>query len=181
MNRIIKKITAGIMAVLLLVMMAVPVVLAEDQSPADIEPQFEQKAEETAEPASEPGDSAEPQPEETQTAEPEDTAEPEAETATEPELVVIPKEQIPLAGGAEPSVTINADCNIGSLNIGDRLELTAELTGFNGMDASIRWQARQNGQWKDLKGENSTKLVVRITEDNADWAYRVAVDAQLGV
>lgn len=165
------------MATLLFVLITAPVVMAEDQSPVEIQPQIEQKAEETAEPATDPADAVEPQPEEPQTAELEATSEPEAETTAEPELVVIPEEQIPLAGGAEPSVTISTNDNIGSLNIGDRLVLTAELTGFNGMDTSIRWQALQNGQWKDLKGENSTKLVVKITEDNADWAYRVAVDA----
>jgi hypothetical protein len=46
------------------------------------------------------------------------------------------------------------------------------------MDSAIRWQALVNGQWKDIPDEHSIKLVIKINSDNANWAYRAAVDAQ---
>ena len=93
-------------------------------------------------------------------------------------MIEIPDEQVPLAGGREPSVNIRANRDIGALEIGDSLVLTCELSGFTGLEHEIRWQARVNGQWKDLSGENSETLVIRITSENADWAYRAAVDAK---
>jgi len=56
--------------------------------------------------------------------------------------------------------------------------LTAELAGFDGMRTSIRWQAKKNGEWTDLKGEHGIRLTITMTPDNAEWAYRVAVDAE---
>lgn len=110
------------------------------------------------------------------TVEPEATGEPE--TAGETILVEIPDEQVPLAGGQEPIVSVRANRDIGSLAIGDSLVLTCELNGFGGLLYAIRWQACVNGEWRDLSGENSDKLVIKVTSENADWAYRAAVDAQ---
>ena len=102
----------------------------------------------------------------------------EPETTDEVILVDIPDEQVPLAGGPEPSVTVWANRDISALGLGDTLELTCELSGFGGLEYAIRWQACVNGEWKDLPGENSDTLNIRITRENADWAYRAAVDAQ---
>lgn len=93
------------------------------------------------------------------------------------EIEVIEEDPVPLAGGLAPSVVIRANRDIGNLRIGDELVLTAELNGFQGLKCAIRWQARKDGQWQDLKGQDSTRLTIRITEENASWAYRVAVDA----
>jgi hypothetical protein len=88
------------------------------------------------------------------------------------------EEKIPLAWGAEPTVAVCTGNDLGKLCIGDTLVLTAELNGFDGMKYSLQWQARDHGKWKDLDGENATSLKILITEDNADWAYRAAVDTQ---
>ncbi len=100
---------------------------------------------------------------------------------TGPELIgeteIIEEEPVPLAGGPAPSVTIRTSRDIKDLRIGDELVLTAELNGFQDLECAIRWQAFEDGQWKDIKGQGSTRMTIRITEDNASWAYRVAVDA----
>ncbi len=98
-----------------------------------------------------------------------DAADPKAE------LTDISDYPIPLAG-VQPSVTVRLGGDSDNLRIGDELVLYAELSGFEGLRTSIRWQAGQDGQWKDLRGENKTRLTIVITQDNADCAYRVAVD-----
>jgi hypothetical protein len=108
--------------------------------------------------------------------EPEATVEPE--TTDETILVEIPDEQVPLADGQEPSVIVRANRNLSALEIGDSLVLTCELSGFGGLGYEIRWQALVNGEWRNLPGEDSDTLTIRITSENADWAYRAAVDAQ---
>ncbi len=101
------------------------------------------------------------------------------ETEPEPagEIEIIEDELVPLAGGPAPSVVIRANRDIKTLRVGDELVLTAELNGFQGLEYAIRWQACEDGQWRDIKGQDSTRMIIRITEDNASWAYRVAVDA----
>lgn len=99
------------------------------------------------------------------------------EAIDQTELVDNPDAQVPLAGG-EPRVSVRANRDIRALAIGDSLVLTCELSGFGGLEYAIRWQACVNGQWMDLPGENSDTLVIQITSENADWAYRAAVDAQ---
>ena len=107
-----------------------------------------------------------------------DAVEPQAEATDEVILVEIPDEQVPLAGGPEPSVTVWANRDISALGFGDTLKLTCELSGFGGLEYTIRWQACVNGEWRDLPGEYSDTLNIKITRENADWAYRAAVDAQ---
>ena len=101
------------------------------------------------------------------------------ETEPEPagEIEIIEDELVPLAGNPTPSVVIRANRDIKTLRVGDELVLTAELNGFQGLEYAIRWQAYEEGQWRDIKGQDSTRMIIRITEDNASWAYRVAVDA----
>lgn len=137
---------------------------------------FEPSSDETAseEPVAREPEALEPQAE--ATVEPEATGEPE--TSDETVLVEIPDEQVPLAGGQEPSVSIRANRDIGSLAIGDSLMLTCELNGFGGLEYAIRWQACVNGEWRNLSGEYSETLIIKVTSENADWAYRAAVDAQ---
>ena len=205
MNHMVRKVSAVILAMLLAALMIAPAVLAEDQA-AETAPQTEQapeseqkidaQAEETAaeepQPAEAASEEAAPEeaaaeeavaeeevvPEEPQVEEEQLVEEPEAAVTDEPELVEIQDEQIPLAGGAQPNVSIRANRDLNALRVGDKLVLTAELTGFDGMETTIRWQAKKNGEWTDLKGENGAKLTITITEDNANWAYRVAVDVQ---
>lgn len=105
---------------------------------------------------------------------------PSSNEETQPEqmdLEIIEDEPVPLAGDLAPSVAIRANRDISNLRIGDELVLTAELHGFQGLECAIRWQACKDGQWQDLKGQDSTRLTIRITEENASWAYRVVVDA----
>jgi outer membrane biosynthesis protein TonB len=182
---------------LLAVCMMFQVAVAEEQSPSDEAPQPTVQAEEApsepdAAPAVQPSEEARPEaeptlePEATQVPEvteapeatetPEVTAAPEATEGTE--LVEIQDEQVPLAGGPAPTVTVRANHDLTGLSIGDTLTLTCELAGFSGLDYSIRWQALVNGQWKDLPNENAPKLIIKITGDNANWSYRAAVDAQ---
>ena len=109
-----------------------------DEQPAQEEPAVEPEAQAALEPAAEPEAQATLEPEADAAAEQE-----ELDAATEEQLLVeIPDEQVPLAGGDEPSVTVRANCDINSLQIGDRLVLTCELSGFSGMEYEIRWQAR---------------------------------------
>lgn len=138
----------------------------------DSKPSSEETASE--EPVGREPEALEPQAE--ATVEPEATGEPE--TADETILVEIPDEQVPLAVGQEPSVNVRANRDIGSLAIGDSLMLTCELNGFGDLRYAIRWQACVNGEWRDLSGENSETLIIKVTSENADWAYRAAVDAQ---
>ncbi len=126
------------------------------------------------EPAAQEPEASEPQAE--ATVEPEAAG--ETETADDTILVEIPDQQVPLAGGQEPSVNVRTNRDIGSLAIGDSLMLTCELNGFGGLQYAIRWQACVNGEWRDLSGENSDTLIIKVTSENADWAYRAAVDAQ---
>jgi hypothetical protein len=189
---VFRKILSNALIAMILISMIAQVAMAEVQTTTDEASQAAVQAAETpAEPsdAPNPSDEAEPetiaaeeqQSDEEQpaiTAEPEASIEPEGTNEPEPELVEIPDEQVPLAGGPEPSISIRANRDINALHIGDSLVLTSEVTGFSGMEYTIRWQARVDGQWKDLESEHSTKLVIEITGDNADWAYRAAVDTQ---
>lgn len=186
----LRKILTGALIALFMFIVIFQAAMAEDQIIAEgASPVEVQAAETSAEPADqplpEPSAEAEPQAaaavDEQPVSQPEAgaTIEPETEAVADPELLVeIPDEQVPLAGGQEPSVTVRSNRDINALQIGDSLVLTSELAGFSGMEYSIRWQARVDGQWKDLAGEHSTRLIIKITGDNADWSYRAAVDAQ---
>jgi hypothetical protein len=186
----LRKILSGALIALLMFVVIFQAAMAEDQmtaeeaSPAEVQV-AETSAEPDSQPLPEPSAQAEPQAAATMDEqlvsqpEAEATIGPEMEATAEPELFVeIPDEQVPLAGGQEPSVTVLYNRDINALQIGDNLVLTSELAGFSGMEYSIRWQARVDGQWKDIEGEHSTKLIIKITGDNADWSYRAAVDAQ---
>ena len=138
--------------------MAAPeAVVAVDSEPSSDESASEESA------AQEP-EAIEPQAE--ATVEPEAAGETETADDTRSEHF---DQQIPLAGGQEPSVSVRADRDLGSLAIGDSLMLTCELNGFGGLQYAIRWQACVNGEWRDLSGENSETLIIKVTSENADW------------
>ena len=180
MYSVLRKILSSALIALMMTGMVFHVAAEEAQSSPDKDsadavfsvPSSDENTSEA--PAAQGPDAVEPQAE--ATAQPEMTDEPE--TTEEVILVEIPDEQVPLAGGPEPSVTVSANRDIGTLGFGDTLELTCELSGFGGLKSTIRWQACVNGEWKDLPGENSDTLVIKITNENAGWAYRAAVDAQ---
>lgn len=171
-SRVYKLVAAALAALMMLLVFATPVMgeavegALEEAQPAESAP--EEPVQEEAEVVSEQVEAAETAAE----------AESDAEPAPEQELIDIPETPVPLAGGPEPSVTVRAGCDIDNLQIGDELVLIAELNGFDGMEPSIRWQAREDGQWKDLQGETGTRLTIEVTRDNAGFAYRAAVDVR---
>ena len=63
------------------------------------------------------------------------------------------------------------------VEIGDDVLLTAVLTGYEGLDYSLRWQYSHNGHegWNDLQGGGNTHSFV-INDDNYNWFWRIAVD-----
>ena len=186
MYSVLRRILSGALIALMMTGMVFQAAAAEAQASME---ETSAEAVETANPepfadetAAEASAAPEPEAVEPQaeaTAQPEVTGEPATdETTDETSLVEIPDEQVPLAGGQEPSVSVRASQDISAIEIGDSLVLTCELSGFDGLNYAIRWQARVNGEWRDLSGENSDSLVIKVTSENADWAYRAAVDAQ---
>lgn len=110
-------------------------------------------------------------------------AEPTEEPAAEEEPVTEPTEEP--APEEEPEVpverSVHVSYNSGMLQIGSTVTLTAELTGFEGVDYTTVWQyALVNadgelvGEWQD--GESGTLTYTYIlNEDNLNYAWRMRV------
>lgn len=66
--------------------------------------------------------------------------------------------------------------NVGTVEEGTQLILTAHLTGFDDVDYEIQWQQSENGtDWNDIAGENGTQYTVILTEANEGYLWRAAV------
>ncbi len=122
-----------------------------------------------------------------ETVAPETTATPEATVAPEetvaPEATVAPTEEVaPEALPTEESaidlsnVSIAVKClNGSSAKLGDTITLSAEITGLDGVAYSMQWQYLAGGEWHDLSGANSTTCQFTLTQENAGYAWRLAL------
>ena len=59
--------------------------------------------------------------------------------------------------------------------LGDVVVLKAIIDNPNGAAYSLQWQVDDGAGWKDLSGETSDSLSFTVTEQNAEYAYRVVV------
>ncbi|MEG0491890.1 MAG: hypothetical protein RR696_01675 [Clostridia bacterium] len=59
--------------------------------------------------------------------------------------------------------------------VGDVLEFTAELIGYENETVAIRWQQRKNDVWENIADETTNTLKVLITEENFHDAWRFEV------
>jgi type IV secretory pathway VirB10-like protein len=154
------------------------------------------KAEET--PASEgtPAPEAEetPSPEETPAPEAEDTPSPEETPAPEAEETPAPEEALPTEDPVEsPRVFLKEEIDAMNPNrkirfyaswgnkaapeMGDQIILHAQLSGYDGLEYTIRWQFKKSAQdaWQDMSVQGET-CTITLTQENLDWLFRVAVD-----
>lgn len=144
---------------------------------------------ETAEPAetAEPDETKEPDAEET----PAPTESPEAtdtpvptETPTATSTPVPTESPVPTetpAPAVPRSVGISVASDTDPLQIGSRITLTAELSGYDGLDYVCRWQAAAArsdgsivGEWRNVQNGGQTFTYV-LTEENLLTAWRVCV------
>ena len=144
---------------------------------------------ETAEPAetAEPDETKEPDAEET----PAPTESPEAtdtpvptETPTATSTPVPTESPVPTetpAPAVPRSVGISVASDTDPLQIGSRITLTAELSGYDGLDYVCCWQAAAArsdgsivGEWRNVQNGGQTFTYV-LTEENLLTAWRVCV------
>ena len=79
------------------------------------------------------------------------------------------------------SVGISVASDTDPLQIGSRITLTAELSGYDGLDYVCRWQAAAArsdgsivGEWRNVQSGGQTFTYV-LTEENLLTAWRVCV------
>ena len=175
------------------------------------EPDETQTPDEPATPAptEEPTEPEAPTPEPTETAEPAETAEPDetkeldaeetpaptespeatdtpvpTETPTATSTPVPTESPVPTetpAPAVPRSVGISAASDTDPLQIGSRITLTAELSGYDGLDYVCCWQAAAArsdgsivGEWRNVQNGGQTFTYV-LTEENLLTAWRVCV------
>ncbi|MEG0901735.1 MAG: hypothetical protein RSG96_06420 [Clostridia bacterium] len=130
----------------------------------------------TAEATAEPEATLPPEATATVDATPETTASPEPTATVAPTETPAPTEApLPL----ECSVSIEITSANGSFELGDRVELRALLSGFDGMSYTLRWEYcdTERDEWKTASGSNSGETYAfTLDEENASWAWRVRVD-----
>lgn len=133
------------------------------------------------EPASvgEPEASGDPPP----TGEPESSADPNG--ASEPTASENPDALPEASQSPEPAATpvvrrlrIVANLAQDMLAVGDLLTLTAEMTGYEGLNPILQWQERTDGVWRNIEGAHDVTLTVLITPENINsaWRYDVTVE-----
>ena len=121
----------------------------------------------TAEPdeATEPDGTAEPD----EATEPDGTA--ETDEVLEPEKILNPDETNP-----DRSISIIASWGEKPLEYGDTVTLSAELSGYEGLDIEVFWQCDKGEGFEDCSdtmGQSSFQFVV--DETNAAWIWRAGV------
>ena len=63
------------------------------------------------------------------------------------------------------------------VEVGDQVQLTAELVGYEGLAYSLRWQYSQDGQgWSDLQNAVDSTYTFAVNESNYEMYWRIAVD-----
>ena len=102
-----------------------------------------------------------------------DEGTPNGEASPEPTVTVTP-EPTPVAR----TLGIGSSIPYDQLQIGDTLVLTAEVTGYDGLDVALQWQQYADGTWENIQGATEATLTVSITEDNLQraWRYSIAVN-----
>lgn len=110
------------------------------------------------------------------TAVPEITAEPEAtavpEITAEPEATVEPEAtEEPVARSI--SIKVKAPSE---LHYGDKITLTATLTGYENVNYTVQWQYSYNGNdWNDMKNANELTYTFKVNEETANTMWRLVV------
>jgi hypothetical protein len=59
--------------------------------------------------------------------------------------------------------------------VGSQIELTAVLTGYDGLEPAYQWQYSDGGEWKDIDGATSSVYLLNVTEENSTYNWRVSV------
>lgn len=179
---------------------------AEQEEPDEIQTPDESA---TPAPTEEPTEPEAPTPEPTETAEPAETAEPDetkepdaeetpaptespeatdtpvpTETPTATSTPVPTESPVPTetpAPAVPRSVGISVASDTDPLQIGSRITLTAELSGYDGLDYVCCWQAAAArsdgsivGEWRNVQNGGQTFTYV-LTEENLLTAWRVCV------
>ncbi len=137
-----------------------------------------------------------PAPEAEETPSPEETPAPEAEETPAPEAeeTPAPEEALPTEDPVEsPRVFLKEEIDAMNPNrkirfyaswgnkaapeMGDQIILHAQLSGYDGLEYTIRWQFKKSAQdaWQDMGVQGET-CTITLTQENLDWLFRVAVD-----
>lgn len=98
-----------------------------------------------------------------QVSEPEPTTKPEETVA--PEVTPAPDRSIRIQASRDGS---------GDLATGDKIVLTATLSGYEGLDYQIQWQTSESssGAWSDIPGAHGATYTIELNEDNYTHFYR---------
>jgi hypothetical protein len=143
-----------------------------------------------------------PAPESEETPSPETAADPEAEETPGPDGIPVPEaEETPAPEDAlpteapveSPRVFLKEEIDAMNPNrkirfyaswgnktapeMGDQITLHAQLSGYEGLEYTIRWQFKKSAQdaWQDMGVQGAT-CTITLTQENLDWLFRVAVD-----
>ena len=111
-------------------------------------------------------------PEEEPEAEPEPAEEPEAEPdpEEEPEAEPEPEEK------PERHITVNTTWDVDNPRIGDTAHLEAKLTGYDGLQYTMQWQySIDKMTWYDMPGETNIRMDVVATNENNFYWWRIVV------
>lgn len=147
MKKWMKKLAAALMAMSILASMSVSV-FAEDEAPEQV-----QEVENVTETAPEIH-------EEAPAEEPVETEESEAES-----------EEAPVAFTGTVEIELK---NSGDLYFGDTVTLRAVVRDANA-EYAIRWEYFDGSEWKEIKDEHKDEYKFIVTEDNAEYEYRVVL------
>ena len=88
----------------------------------------------------------------------------------EPEVTPAPE----TTPAVEQKISVSANRDVRSLQPGDALTLSAQLTGFEGVSYTLQWQVRKpDGSWQDIDGATDTTLTIHITEEHNGCSWRL--------
>lgn len=95
------------------------------------------------------------------------------ETTPVPEETEVP-EETPVPVAVERKVSIRT--TLGDVvNAGDTITMTAELTGFDGVNVELQWQQNAGAGWRDVNGATGQTFSYIATEETINSRWRVAV------
>lgn len=163
------------------------------EATADPEADETPSPEATADPEADetPSPEATADPEADETPSPEATADPEADETPAPEEA-LPTEP-PMESPESPRVFLKEEIDAMNPNrkirfyaswgakdapeFGDQITLHAQLSGYEGLEYTIRWQFKKSADdsWQDMGVQGET-CTFTLTRENLDWLFRVAVD-----
>ena len=88
------------------------------------------------------------------------------------------EEQTEVAPAVEQRISLSASRDISQLLPGDVLVLTATLSGFEGVNYSLNWQAKYPGDsWTNIEGASGATLTINITEAHNGCSWRLQVSS----